>query len=120
MTLHTRKALLGNTRVGMIGPRDLTTVIGKLDRLERNRSTGKTARLATVGSTLKMLDLESDSFIKITLIACSQSSREDLEVSIFSPLGSVLLGTEAGEVISMQSYARDCRYLVISITNSDA
>lgn len=120
MTLHARKALLKNTRVCLIGPRDLTTLIGKLDRIERYRANGKITQVATVGSTLKLLDLEADSVAELTLVANSQSSHEAHEVSIFSPLGSVLLGAVSGEVISLQNYARGCRYLVLSVMDSDA
>ncbi|WP_298184803.1 GreA/GreB family elongation factor [uncultured Pseudomonas sp.] len=120
MTLHARKALLKNTRVCLIGPRDLTTLIGKLDRIERFRSSGKIAQVATVGSTLKLLDLEADSIAELTLVANSQSSHETHEVSIFSPLGSALLGAVSGEVISLQNFARGCRYLVLSVADSDA
>lgn len=120
MTLHTRKALLKNARVCLIGPRDLTALIGKLDRIERLRSTGHLAQVASIGSTLKLLDLEADSMAELTLVASSQSSPEIHEVSIFSPLGSALLGAVSGEVISLQNYARGCRYLVINVTDSNA
>lgn len=118
MTLHTNKALLKNTRVGLLGPRNLTMVIGKLDQLERCHSIGNIAQRATVGSTLKLLDLEADNLLELTLIAHGQTGREPHAASIFSPLGSVLLGAEPGEVVSLQSYARDCRYLVISVSGS--
>lgn len=120
MTLHIRKMLLDNTRVGLIGPRNLTALIGKLDRIERYRASGNIAHVASVGSRLKLLDLEADCIAELTLVANSQSSPEAYEVSIFSPLGSVLLGAVAGEVISLQNYARGCRYLVISVADSNA
>tara|TARA_R110000868_G_scaffold1683_7_gene13548 strand:+ start:264 stop:635 length:372 start_codon:yes stop_codon:yes gene_type:complete len=120
MTLHTRKALLKNTRVCLIGPRDLSTLIGKLDRIERLRSTGHIAQVASIGSKLKLLDLEVDNMAELTLVASSQSSPKTHEVSIFSPLGSMLLGAVPGEVVSLQNYARGCRYLVISVADSHA
>lgn len=119
MTLHSQKTHLKSTRVCLIGPRNLTTLIGKLDRIERYRLSGNIAQVATVDSTVKLLDLEGDSTAELTLVASSQSSPSAYEVSIFSPLGSALLGAVPGEVISLHNYARGCRYLVMSVADAN-
>jgi transcription elongation GreA/GreB family factor len=74
MTLHSQKTHLKSTRVCLIGPRNLTTLIGKLDRIERYRLSGNIAQVATVDSTVQLLDLEGDSTAELTLVASSQSS----------------------------------------------
>lgn len=102
-------------RGAMIGPRELTMVVGKLDQLDHD-GPGGVVRKARIGSKLKLLDMENDSFLDIELTGHGEGDASANRISIFSPVGSVLLCTEAGQVVSIPSYCGGYRLLVVEVT----
>ncbi|MEH6389822.1 GreA/GreB family elongation factor [Pseudomonas profundi] len=120
MTLHkyasesSQASFDHNIRWSMIGPRELAMVVGKLDQLDHDGLRGL-ARKARIGSELKLLDMENDSFLEIKLTGHGESEARENRISIFSPIGSVLLCAEPGQVLSIPSYCGGYRLLVVEV-----
>ncbi|GGE34581.1 hypothetical protein GCM10007421_05480 [Halopseudomonas oceani] len=92
----------------LTGPQELATVIGRLERLEREPC----AELARPGSRLLLLDLHSQSLFNLRL---AERSRGADEVSIFSPLGARLLGARVGEQVKLDGYGSGWRLLLVQV-----
>lgn len=107
----------GTTNWSMIGPQELATVIGKLDRLKHNRLKDEYDGHARPGSLLTLLDLSDDCLIQVQLTVHSRSDVQRNEVSIFSPLGCALLSTAAGAVVSVPGFSSGYRFLVIDVSH---
>ena len=101
-------------RWSMIGPRELAMVVSKLDQLDHDRPRGLASK-ARIGSKLKLLDMENDSFLDVELTGHGESDAQENRISIFSPVGSVLLCTEPGQVLSIPSYCGGYRLLVVEV-----
>ncbi|QJD58741.1 GreA/GreB family elongation factor [Pseudomonas sp. gcc21] len=120
MTLHKyaspspQSSFNHSIRWSMIGPRELAMVIGKLDQLDHDRP-GSLQRKAQIGSQLKLLDMENDSFLEVELTGHGESDAGGGRISIFSPVGSVLLCSEPGQVVSLPSYCGGFRLLVVEV-----
>ncbi|MEL0166513.1 MAG: hypothetical protein VW877_00135 [Pseudomonadaceae bacterium] len=92
----------------LTGPQELATVIGRLERLERDPN----PELARPGSQLLLLDLQDQALFSLRL---TERSRAADEVSIFSPLGARLLAARAGEVVSLSGAGSGWRLLVVQV-----
>lgn len=120
MTLHNYTAeapqasFQQDIRWSTIGPRELAMVIGKLDQLDHDGPRGL-ARKARIGSKLKLLDMENEGFLEVELTGHGESDARENRISIFSPVGSVLLCAEAGEVLNIPSYSAGYRLLVVEV-----
>lgn len=101
----------------MIGPRELATVIGKLESLGLHAGKLGDDRRARVNSTLVLLDRETLEFKTLILTALSYSKESG--ISIFSPLGSALLGCLPGHTITIPGYGTGYRFLVSSVSHAD-
>ena len=104
------RTLARNTAVWhTIGPRELASVIGKLELLERDR----TALRARVGSELLLLDMNTQDLVELRLTerGCSASAH----VSIFSPLGARLLASRPGDLLSLGGFSGGYRLLLVRV-----
>lgn len=101
----------------MIGPRELASVIGKLELLGRDEARIDNDPRARVNSTIVLLDRETLEFSTLTLTAQSYSTAS--KVSIFSPLGSALLACLPGHTLSIPGYGSVYRFLVSSVSPAD-
>lgn len=92
----------------LTGPQELASVIGRLERLERDPG----AELARPGSQLLLLDLHSHTLFNLRL---AERSRYAGEVSIFSPLGARLLAARVGEVVTLEGFGSGWRLLLVQL-----
>jgi len=99
----------------MIGPRELATVIGKLESLSSDGKKAFNDRRARINSTVVLLDREALEFQTLTLTA--QSYSKGSVVSIFSPLGCALLGCLPGHSLTIPGYGSGYRFIVSSVVH---
>ena len=92
----------------LTGPQELASVIGRLERLERDASPD----LARPGSYLLLLDLTSQTLFNLHLC---ERSRGAQEISIFSPLGARLLAARAGDVVTLEGFGSGWRLLLVQV-----
>lgn len=92
----------------LTGPQELASVIGRLERLERDPC----PQLARPGSQLVLLDLTSQTLFNLLL---GERSRGAQEVSIFSPLGARLLAARVGEVVTLEGFGSGWRLLLVQV-----
>jgi regulator of nucleoside diphosphate kinase len=72
---------------------------GELQRAKVVESTKVPDNVVTMNSTLRYRDLEDDSTSEITLVFPDQANLEQSKMSVFSPIGTALLGYAVGDEI---------------------
>ncbi len=117
VSLRTRAWIRKNAGWIGIGPRELATVVGKLDLLGRAPGQAADDHRARLGSSLLLLDMENLEYCEVTLSA-SSCCRLPM-VSVFSPLGSTLLCAKPGTTITLPAF-NGPRFLVVKVTQPDA
>lgn len=106
------KTIMGSSSL-MIGPRELATVIGKLEALDMEAGRKADESRARINSSVVLLDREALEFRTLTLVA--QRPGKESEVSIFSPLGCALLGCRPGDTLTLPGYGSGYRFIVSSV-----
>lgn len=114
---HVRGKMIRGSSCLMIGPRELATVIGKLETLGLDGGFLNNDRRARINSTIVLLDRETLEFKTLTLTALSQSKGS--EISIFSPLGCALLACRSGHTLTIPGYGSGYRFLVSSVEHAE-
>ena len=74
----------------------------------------------SVGCTVKVLDVEYDEEIEFRIVGTSESNSLDNKISNESPVGSALIGREAGETVDVETPMGIVRYRVLAITPANA
>jgi transcription elongation GreA/GreB family factor len=100
----------------MIGPHELAAVIGKLDSLCLDGRMFNDDLRARVNSTIVLLDKGNLEFYTVKLTV---ENSKKTDVSIFSPLGSVLLACQPGQALNIPGYGSGYRLLVSSVSHAD-
>lgn len=93
------------------GPREVTMVISKLDRLERDPDPRKVA----IGSRIRIMDTAHGDVSVLTLVKPRDAAPRDGRVSIYSPLGAHLLGAIEGETVQVPLLGSRYRFHVIDV-----
>ncbi|WP_149334002.1 GreA/GreB family elongation factor [Halopseudomonas laoshanensis] len=114
---HVRAKMIRGSSCLMIGPRELATVIGKLETLGLDGGCVNNDPRARINSTIVLLDRETLEFQTLTLTA--QSYSKGSTISIFSPLGCALLACLPGHSLTIPGYASGYRFLVSSVKHRE-
>lgn len=114
---HVRGKKIRGSSCLMIGPRELATVVGKLESLGLGGGKVVEDPRARINSTIVLLDRETLEFKTLTLTAHSYS--EESKISIFSPLGCALLACLPGHSLTIPGYGSGYRFLVSSVKHPE-
>lgn len=98
--------------------KDIEARILEIDYLLENASvisTGVNSNVISLGSTVKLLDLEFDEEATFCIVGSIETNPASGKISNESPLGLALLEKKAGETISYMSPAGIIKYKILSI-----
>ena len=72
----------------------------------------------SVGSTVKILDVEMDEELTYQIVGATEASIEEGKMSNESPVGKALIGAKKGDTVSVETPAGLLEFKVLSIKNS--
>ncbi|MEH6499824.1 MAG: hypothetical protein V7751_10595 [Pseudoalteromonas distincta] len=114
---HVRGKNISGSTCLMIGPRELATVVGKLESLGLDGAKALNDPRARINSTVVLLDRETLEFQTLTLTAKNYSRGS--QISIFSPLGCALLACLPGHSLTIPGYGSGYKFLVSSVKHPE-
>jgi transcription elongation factor GreA len=91
----------------------IATIQAQLRSAVHIGATGSTS--VGLGSTVAVRDPEGEELI-FTIVGAAEASPRDGRISNVSPLGSALLGSSAGQVVTVSAPAGTLRYEVVSVS----
>lgn len=91
-------------------------LMGMYQRLEDSKAQKRDTLTARVNSIV-VLRSEKDERFTVVLRKPIQAKPENMEISVFSPLGSALLGTRAGEQCTVKVHGIEQNFTVTQIIN---
>lgn len=83
--------------------------------IQRARITERSGDGAGLGSKVKLVDLEYDDELEVTLVGAFESDPGAGLVSVSSPLGEAVQGRRVGEVIQVEAPAGLQRYRIVAV-----
>lgn len=98
------------------GPREVSMVIGKLDRMQRAPDPSR----ANIGSSIRLMDLEHGETAEFVLVRPRDSAPTDGRLSIYSPLGAHLLGASPGQTVAVPLLGRRIKFHVLEVASETA
>lgn len=107
-----------HTHVGLsLGPRELASILAKLEDLDRTESkpADRDSDRVRIGSRVRLLDLQDNSEAEIELVLPVDSAPPDGRISIFSPLGASILGLAPAEYAEVCFLGRPLHFLVLEV-----
>ena len=72
----------------------------------------------SVGSTVKILDVEMNEELTYQIVGATEASIEEGKMSNESPVGKALIGTKKGDTVTVETPAGLLEFKVLSIKNS--
>lgn len=90
-----------------------------LEKMLRNariiNNTEVNANIVSIGSTIKLKDLEYGDVVEYTIVGSAESDPLDNKISNESPVGQALLGKTAGDVVDVNVPAGVIQYEILDI-----
>ena len=77
------------------------------------------ARSISLGSVVKLLDLDYDEEITYSIVGSNQADPLDKKISDQSPIGRALMGKKAGENVTVLAPAGEIRFRVLEVTRAN-
>ncbi|RKD20947.1 transcription elongation factor GreA [Caminicella sporogenes DSM 14501] len=74
-----------------------------------------TNEVVSIGSTVKVKDLEFDEEIEYTIVGSAEADPYELKISNESPVGKALLGKKVGEIVEVQVPDGITKYEILDI-----
>ncbi|WP_432667479.1 transcription elongation factor GreA [Wukongibacter baidiensis] len=71
--------------------------------------------IVSVGSTVKVMDLEFDEEVEYTIVGSAEADPYELKISNESPVGKALIGRKVGELVEVQIPDGVTKYKVLEI-----
>ncbi|GAB6932092.1 MAG TPA: transcription elongation factor GreA [Calditerricola sp.] len=71
--------------------------------------------VVTIGSTVKLRDLEFDEIVEYTIVGSAESDPMANKISNESPVGKALLGKPKGAIVEVQAPAGTIQYEIVDI-----
>lgn len=71
--------------------------------------------VVSVGSTVKVMDLEFDEEVEYTIVGSAEADPYELKISNESPVGKALIGSKVGETVEVQIPDGITKYKVLEI-----
>lgn len=71
--------------------------------------------MVSVGSTVKVMDLEFDEEVEYTIVGSAEADPYELKISNESPVGKALIGSKVGEIVEVQIPDGVTKYEVLEI-----
>lgn len=71
--------------------------------------------MVSVGSTVKVMDLEFDEEVEYTIVGSAEADPYELKISNESPVGKALIGSKVGEIVEVQIPDGVTKYKVLEI-----
>jgi len=90
----------------------------KISRAEVIDCTQVSCERAVFGTVVKLLDLDTEEEVSYQLLGPEESDVKKGSISVFSPLGKVLLGKEVGDEVVAKTPGGSREFEVIDITPS--
>ena len=91
-----------------------------LEKMLRNarviQSEDVSTDVVSIGSTVRLQDLEFDEEVEYTIVGSAESDPEKNRISNESPVGQALLGKKIGDTIEVQVPAGVIQYKILEIT----
>lgn len=106
---HAPRSLVMSQRAFPFGPREVSTVIGKLGRLKLTPGNGQIG----LGSRVRIMDLDSGETCVVELVRPLEADPEARRISIYSPLGKELLGARVGQTVQVPLFGNRFRVQVL-------
>ena len=72
----------------------------------------------SVGSTVKILDVEMNEELTYQIVGATEASIEEAKISNESPVGKALIGAKKGDSVKVETPAGLLEFKVLSIKNS--
>ena len=76
------------------------------------------ARSISLGSVVKLLDLDYDEEITYSIVGSNQADPLEKKISDQSPIGRALMGKKAGENVTVLAPAGELRFRVLEVTRA--
>lgn len=93
---------------------DLEKVLQSAKIVERPK--GQSGAVAHLGSKVKLLDIDFDDELTVSLVGSFEADPASNMISISSPLGSALIGKAAGDELSVDAPGGTQTYRVLEVT----
>ena len=77
------------------------------------------ARSISLGSVVKLLDLDYDEEITYSIVGSNQADPLEKKISDQSPMGRALMGKKAGENVTVLAPAGEIRFHVLEVTRAN-
>ena len=77
------------------------------------------ARSISLGSVVKLLDLDYDEEITYSIVGSNQADPLEKKISDQSPIGRALMGKKAGENVTVLAPAGELRFRVLEVTRAN-
>ena len=77
------------------------------------------ARSISLGSVVKLLDLDYDEEITYSIVGSNQADPLEKKISDQSPIGRALMGKKAGENVTVLAPAGEIRFHVLEVTRAN-
>jgi len=74
-----------------------------------------TSEVVSIGSTVKVRDLEFDEEVEYTIVGSAEADPYELKISNESPVGKALLGKKVGEIVEIHVPDGVTKYQIVDI-----
>ena len=93
--------------------RELETKLANAQIIETQQLT---AEKVAFGSTVLILDMNTDTKKKYTLVGQDESDLKNGKISVSSPVGRALIGHKVGDIVEIAAPARTVNYEILEIS----
>lgn len=113
--LNSLRAFCDSVRV-YSQPVELSRVFDQLEALElEDKAAANSGRIARLGSRVLVDDLRYGGQTELMLVAPDEADPERGHISVFSPLGAVLIGARLGDIVQVVMGGQAHRFLLVDI-----
>lgn len=106
-----KRYLFLNDGYNYTNPMRLLSMYNRLEQLKTDKNTAILART----NSIVVLETDNQERFSVVLKKPAQAKPENMEISVFSPLGSAILGTQENDICQVQVHGLEQNFKVIQI-----
>lgn len=106
-----KRYLFLNDGYNYTNPMRLLSMYNRLEQLKTDKNTTILART----NSIVVLETDNQERFSVVLKEPAQAKPENMEISVFSPLGSAILGTQENDICQVQVHGLEQNFKVIQI-----